>query len=123
MWGLLLDLDGTLALTNALHETVWRSVLSEYGVSLSSERYATEISGRSNQESVAPLLPELERSRAKLVWERKELRFRERAKGLTTLAGLREQPNSKWLALSETLTGYAERSLGVVVTHRLVAMT
>jgi len=90
MWGLLFDLDGTLALTNTLHETAWREVLSEYGVSLSSERYATEISGRSNQEIVARLLPELDHERAKSVWERKELRFRERATGLTTLAGLRE---------------------------------
>jgi HAD superfamily hydrolase (TIGR01509 family) len=90
MWGLLFDLDGTLALTNALHETAWREVLSEYGVSLSSARYATEISGRSNQEIVGRLLPELDHSGAQLVWERKELRFRERATGLTTLAGLRE---------------------------------
>ncbi len=90
MWGLLFDLDGTLALTNDWHEVAWREVLEEQGVSLSQQGYATEISGRSNVEIVGRLLPHLPPQRAALVWEDKELRFRRRARGLKALPGLHE---------------------------------
>lgn len=90
MWGLLFDLDGTLALTNGWHEVAWREVLEEHGVSLSAEGYATEISGRSNAEIVGRLLPHLHGSAAAAVWDDKEKRFRRGATRLRTLAGLRE---------------------------------
>jgi HAD superfamily hydrolase (TIGR01509 family) len=90
MWGLLFDLDGTLALTNAWHEVAWREVLQEHGVSLSPEGYANEISGRSNAEIVGRLLPHLTQPRAEQVWNTKEARFRQLAKGLLAPAGLRE---------------------------------
>lgn len=90
MWGLLFDLDGTLALTNGWHEVAWREVLEQHGVSLTAEGYATEISGRSNVEIVGRLLPHLQGPEAAAVWNDKELRFRRGATGLGTLAGLRE---------------------------------
>ncbi len=93
MWGLLFDLDGTLALTNDWHEIAWREVLQEMGVSLSPHGYATEISGRSNVEIVGRLLPNLSRERAALVWTDKEQRFRRRARGLKAIPGLHELLN------------------------------
>jgi beta-phosphoglucomutase-like phosphatase (HAD superfamily) len=90
MWGLLFDLDGTLALTNAWHEVAWREALQEFGVSLSPEGYANEISGRSNVEIVGRLLPHLGPIEAERVWDSKEARFRDLAKGLIAPVGLRE---------------------------------
>lgn len=90
MWGLLFDLDGTLALTNAWHEVAWREALQAFGVSLSPEGYANEISGRSNVEIVGRLLPHLHLEDAARVWDTKEARFREMAKGLVAPTGLHE---------------------------------
>lgn len=64
-------------------------MLAEHGVSLSAEGYAIQISGRSNAEIVARLLPTLAEQRARQVWEEKEALFRQQAKDLATPPGLR----------------------------------
>src|SRR5688572_20410450 len=88
MLGLLFDLDGTLALTNALHERAWRSVLADHGVALSTEDFAREISGRSNPEIVRRLLPGLSSEVGEQVASGKEAMFRQLATQLETLPGL-----------------------------------
>ncbi len=65
-------------------------MLQEHGVSLSPEGYANEISGRSNVEIVGRLLPHLPQPEAERVWNTKERRFRQLARGLMAPAGLRE---------------------------------
>jgi beta-phosphoglucomutase-like phosphatase (HAD superfamily) len=90
MLGLLFDLDGTLALTNALHEHAWRDVLAQYGVALSKEDYVTQISGRSNPEIVSRLLPGLSSEAGVSLAEGKEGMFRRMVVAPPTLPGLFE---------------------------------
>lgn len=47
-WALLLDLDGTLIRTDALHCSLWTEILSSYGVTLTQEAYEARIAGRSD---------------------------------------------------------------------------
>jgi HAD superfamily hydrolase (TIGR01509 family) len=90
MLGLLFDLDGTLALTNVLHEQAWRSVLAQYGVSLSPDGFARDISGRSNPDIVRRLLPHLSVEAGTQLASGKEEMFRTLATQLDTPKGLVE---------------------------------
>lgn len=47
-WALLLDLDGTLIRTDALHRSLWTEILASYGVTLTLDAYMARISGRSD---------------------------------------------------------------------------
>ena len=47
-WALLLDLDGTLIQTDALHRSLWTEILASYGVNLTEETYLRRITGRSD---------------------------------------------------------------------------
>ncbi len=85
---LLFDLDGTLALTNPVHERAWRSVLSEHGLSLSPEEFSAQISGRSNPEIVRSLLPRLSAEEGVRIADYKEAMFRQLASELDAPAGL-----------------------------------
>lgn len=77
MAGLLFDLDGTLALTNPVHERAWRQVLLDYGLALSHSDYTNHISGRANAEIVRRLLPDLGSEAGVQIAEFKEATFRQ----------------------------------------------
>lgn len=47
-WALLLDLDGTLIRTDALHFSLWRTILATYDIPLTREEYNARIAGRSD---------------------------------------------------------------------------
>jgi len=49
-WALLLDLDGTLIQTDALHQSLWREILSSFGCHLTPKEYHERITGRSDKE-------------------------------------------------------------------------
>ena len=47
-WALLLDLDGTLIRTDALHCSLWTEILASYEITLTHDAYTARISGRSD---------------------------------------------------------------------------
>lgn len=49
-WALLLDLDGTLIQTDALHRSLWKEILASYNQEVSDEIYHQRIAGRSDAE-------------------------------------------------------------------------
>lgn len=85
---LLFDLDGTLAETDSLHLPTWVDVLEPHGIEVDDEFYRQRISGRSNGEVVADLLPELPTEKGREMTDAKEASFRERAAELEPLPGL-----------------------------------
>lgn len=85
---LLFDLDGTLAETDSLHLPTWVDVLKPHGIEVDEEFYRQRISGRSNGEVVADLLPDLPIEKSKEMTDVKEASFRERATELEPLPGL-----------------------------------
>jgi phosphoglycolate phosphatase len=89
-FGLLFDLDGTLAHTDHIHERAWREVLAGYGVVLDSQDYLERIRGRANPAIVASLLPDLDAVEAERVARDKEASFRERARSLVPTHGVVE---------------------------------
>ena len=85
---LLFDLDGTLAETDSLHLPTWVDALEPYGVDIDEEFYRERISGRSTDEIVGDLLPDLSEEEGASIGDAKEASFRERAAGLEPLPGL-----------------------------------
>ena len=82
------DLDGTLAETDSLHLPTWVETLEPYGVEVDEEFYRDRISGRSTDEIVRELLPELTHAQGRSIGDAKEASFRGRATGLEPLPGL-----------------------------------
>ena len=85
---LLFDLDGTLAETDSLHLPTWVEVLLPHGIEVDEAFYRENISGRANAEIVEDLLPYLSTEEGRVVFEKKEASFRERADELEPLPGL-----------------------------------
>ena len=85
---LLFDLDGTLAETDSLHLPTWVDALMPHGIEVDEVFYKENISGRSNAEIVANLLPDLPENEGREIVETKERSFRERAGDLEPLPGL-----------------------------------
>jgi HAD superfamily hydrolase (TIGR01509 family) len=87
---LLFDLDGTLADTNPLHYQAWEEILtSDCGIVLTPSLYDAQISGRTNAEITADLLPDWPIAAGIELADRKEARFRELAHtSLRPLPGL-----------------------------------
>jgi HAD superfamily hydrolase (TIGR01509 family) len=85
---LLFDLDGTLAETDSLHLPTWVGTLEPYGVEVDEELYRDNISGRSTDEIVRALLPNLTADESRSIGDAKEASFRERASELEPLPGL-----------------------------------
>lgn len=90
MPALLFDLDGTLVHSDPAHFQAWREILVPYGVALDDEGYRRRISGRTNPEIVASLLPDLAPDEGRRVAEAKESRFRELAGAMQPVPGLLE---------------------------------
>jgi HAD superfamily hydrolase (TIGR01509 family) len=88
---LLFDLDGTLADTNSVHRLSWVEALRPYGYDdVTWDFYRDNISGRLTSEIVSDLLPSLSPEEGRELVETKEADFRERAKALEPLPGLRD---------------------------------
>jgi HAD superfamily hydrolase (TIGR01509 family) len=86
---LLFDLDGTLTETDSLHFQTWHDVLLEYGLEIDRSAYQEQFSGRLNAAIIKDLLPHLSDAEGKVVSDRKEAEFRQRAgQQLQPLAGL-----------------------------------
>ena len=94
-WALLLDLDGTLIQTDALHRSLWSAILASYGKEVTEEAYLRRIAGRSDEAIWAEWgigTPE-ERIRW-TAW--KESAFLERIQETVPVPGGRELVN-KWI--------------------------
>jgi HAD superfamily hydrolase (TIGR01509 family) len=89
-FALLFDLDGTLVDTNPLHFLAWQAMLTEQGMTLDLPGYQARISGRTNQQILADLLPTLTTDEAIQFAEDKEAQFRHLLADLQPLAGLED---------------------------------
>lgn len=58
MPALLFDLDGTLLVSDPIHEAVFRELLTARGVTLADDFYARQVHGRSNLDIFGDLLPD-----------------------------------------------------------------
>jgi len=58
MPALLFDLDGTMLVSDPIHEAVFRDLLAERGVALTDDFYTRSIHGRANIDIFADLLPD-----------------------------------------------------------------
>lgn len=85
---LLFDLDGTLTETNPLHYRAWELVLADLGLALTPALYDRMISGRTNAQIVADLLPDRSVAEGAAVSDRKEALFRELAPTIEPVVGL-----------------------------------
>lgn len=85
---LLFDLDGTLVDSNPVHYRAWKQILAEFGIDLDQATYDRLISGRTNGEIVADLLPQLSVAEGAALSDRKEQCYRDWAREtLQPLAG------------------------------------
>lgn len=85
---LLFDLDGTLVDSNPVHYRAWKQILAEFGIDLDGATYDRQISGRTNAEIVADLLPQLSMADGAALSDRKEQCYRDWAREtLHPLAG------------------------------------
>ncbi|GAB4345446.1 MAG: HAD-IA family hydrolase [Cyanophyceae cyanobacterium] len=85
---LLFDLDGTLVDSNPVHYRAWKQILAEFGMDLDLATYGHQISGRTNGEIVADLLPQLSVAEGAALSDRKEQCYRDWAREtLQPLAG------------------------------------
>jgi beta-phosphoglucomutase-like phosphatase (HAD superfamily) len=85
---LLFDLDGTLVDSNPVHYRAWKQILTEFGIELDQPTYDRQISGRTNAEIVADLLPQLSVAEGAALSDRKEQCYRDWAREtLEPLAG------------------------------------
>jgi HAD superfamily hydrolase (TIGR01509 family) len=87
---LLFDLDGTLVDTDPIHIAAWQEVLRPHGIDLDEDEYRRRISGRLNPAIVADYFPHLADEDARRLAARKEAMFRDAARRLQPVAGLRE---------------------------------
>ena len=85
---LLLDLDGTIADTDALHMPLWAELLGNHGVEVDEEFYKHRISGRLNPDILNEFLPHIEEKEVRSMIEAKEVEFRGRTSELEPLPGL-----------------------------------
>jgi HAD superfamily hydrolase (TIGR01509 family) len=114
---LLLDLDGTLADTDALHLPTWVDALEPYGIKVDEEFYKHRISGRLNPDVVEDLLPHVSEKEGRTIADTKEADFRDRAVELKPLPGLiefLEEVRGRGLAIS-LVTNAPRKNVGAVL--------
>jgi HAD superfamily hydrolase (TIGR01509 family) len=86
----LLDLDGTMVDTDALHLRAYNIMLGERGRQVDAAYYKTHIMGFPNDEIMAGLFPDRPRAEHQICIERKESLFRSMLGHLEPTPGLRE---------------------------------
>ena len=87
---ILYDLDGTIADTDPTHFIAWQECLRPYGIEINPEFYEQRMSGKLNPVLIAELLPHLSVEESEQLADFKEARFRELARQLPPMQGLRE---------------------------------
>lgn len=85
---ILFDLDGTLANTDEIHFTVWQEILAGYGIKCDRPFFQQHISGNTNEQIIAELLPQLSSSENRQLGIDKEAQYREKASNLQPTPGL-----------------------------------
>ncbi len=85
---ILFDLDGTLANTDPIHFTLWQEILRDYGFEIDQEFYQQNISGNTNAQVVAKILPQLSVQEGEQMGIDKEAMYRRQAKTLSPTPGL-----------------------------------
>jgi beta-phosphoglucomutase len=85
---LLFDLDGTLCDTDRLHFDAYRTLLAEFGRTITLQHYQTRIMGAPNDTIMAEMFPDLTPDRRLELSARKESLFRGAISELTPTAGL-----------------------------------
>ena len=85
---ILFDLDGTLANTDPIHFKLWQNILRDYDIELDQDFYQQNISGNTNEQVVAKILPELSAQEGQQMGIDKEAMYRNQAKTLSPTPGL-----------------------------------
>ncbi len=85
---ILFDLDGTLANTDPIHFTLWQEILKDYDLEIDQEFYQENISGNTNAQVVAKILPQLSVAEGEQLGINKEAMYRQQAKTLSPTPGL-----------------------------------
>ena len=85
---ILFDLDGTLANTDPIHYKLWEEILKDYDIELDQEFYQKNISGNTNAQVVAKILPQLSAQEGEQIGIDKEAMYRRQAKTLCPMPGL-----------------------------------
>ena len=85
---ILFDLDGTLANTDPIHFKLWQEILKDYDIEIDQVFYQQNISGNTNAQVVAKILPQLSAEEGKQMGIDKEAMYREQAKTLFATPGL-----------------------------------
>jgi HAD superfamily hydrolase (TIGR01509 family) len=91
---ILFDLDGTLVNTDPLHFAIWRDLLAPFKLDIDRNFYQHYISGRTNEEILQDILPQLSFQEASQFALDKEVRFRKLARELQPMPGL--EPMLAW---------------------------
>lgn len=73
----LFDVDGTMADTDHYHRRVFTTMLGQYGINMDDDYYNKEVSGQSNKNLRAKLLPDMNEQEGDAVLVEKERLFRE----------------------------------------------
>ncbi|HHP7232269.1 MAG TPA: HAD family hydrolase [Xenococcaceae cyanobacterium] len=87
---ILFDLDGTLANTDPIHFAVWQDILSQYNLAINRDFYQKHISGKTNAQITSDILPRLSPEAAWQLAIDKEVRYRQLAKILQPMPGLKK---------------------------------
>ncbi|UJR16231.1 hypothetical protein I4U23_003141 [Adineta vaga] len=105
MYGILFDLDGTLADSDSIHFQAWQKILADINThqqEIDREFYDKNISGRFNDDITRALLPDVSDDKRKDVGEKKDLLFYQLAqenlqptKGLETIIAYIQENRSK----------------------------
>ncbi|ELS02961.1 haloacid dehalogenase superfamily protein, subfamily IA, variant 3 with third motif having DD or ED [Xenococcus sp. PCC 7305] len=85
---ILFDLDGTLANTDPIHFKLWHNILKDYDIELDQDFYQKNISGNTNAQVVAKILPTLSAQEGEQMGIDKEAMYRKQAKTLSPTPGL-----------------------------------
>lgn len=85
---LFFDLDGTIADTHAIHLANWLEVLRPHGIDVDMDLYKEKLSGRSNEEVINELLPDLSSEEQTELLEREADGYRGRMAESGAIAGL-----------------------------------
>jgi len=87
---LFFDLDGTLTDTHALHIATWMEVLRPHGVEVDMGLYRNKLLGKSNEEAMRNLLPDLSDEEVHELLEAETKSYRRRTGKVGAILGLRD---------------------------------
>lgn len=119
MPALLFDLDGTMLVSDPIHEAVFREIWIEHGLAVPDGFYLDQIHGRANQDIFAEYLPDEPDIQG--LHEHKEARFRERLPkpypampGVAELLRLGEEKGWRHAIVTNAMRKNAEAMLAAI---------